>query len=143
MKPEKTLFKNFKKHCNNLLITSIECWNIGGIPDVLLWTPSCENVLVELKYCDSNKTNKVKFSPHQILYFYQRKNLTSGQDRNLILVGHLEKLAKGDPLTRVKVIPKLYGSNSVEGLMLDIREVKPLATSWDQIEKIISNQKNN
>ena len=39
---------------------------------------------------------------------------------------------------------KLYGSNSVEGLLLDIREVKPLATDdWKLIEKIISNQKNN
>jgi hypothetical protein len=57
--------------------------------------------------------------------------------------------ALDDPklLKALKGLPrsiKLYGSNSVEGLLLDIREVKPLAVDdWKLIEKIISNQKNN
>ena len=138
MKPEKSLYHKFKKNCPNLLITSIECYNIGGIPDCLVWSKSGGFAMVESKHTE---TNKCKFSAQQILFAYQRKD---GKHRNFILVGHLEKLAKGDPRTKAKVIPKLYGSNSVEGLLLDIREVKPLATNdWKLIEKIISNQKNN
>ena len=89
--------------------------------------------MVELKYTE---TNKCKFSAQQILFAYQRKDLIDGNHRNFILVA---QALKGLPLSI-----KLYGSNSVEGLLLDIREVKPLATNdWKLIEKIISNQKNN
>ena len=133
MKPEKSLYHKFKKNCPNLLITSIECYNIGGIPDCLVWSKSGGFAMVELKHTE---TNKCKFSAHQILFAYQRKDLINGNHRNFILV---QQALKGDPRSI-----KLYGSNSVEGLLLDIREVKPLATNdWKLIEKIISNQKNN
>ena len=133
MKPEKSLYHKFKKNCPNLLITSIECYNIGGIPDCLVWSKSGGFAMVELKHTE---TNKCKFSPHQILFAYQRKDLINGNHRNFILV---QQALKGDPRSI-----KLYGSNSVEGLLLDIREVKPLAVDdWKLIEKIISNQKNN
>tara|TARA_R110002167_G_scaffold252038_1_gene458313 strand:- start:64 stop:465 length:402 start_codon:yes stop_codon:yes gene_type:complete len=133
VKPEKSLYHKFKKNCPNLLITSIECYNIGGIPDCLVWSKSGGFAMVELKHTE---TNKCKFSAHQILFAYQRKDLINGNHRNFILV---QQALKGDPRSI-----KLYGSNSVEGLLLDIREVKPLATNdWKLIEKIISNQKNN
>ena len=133
MKPEKSLYHKFKKNCPNLLITSIECYNIGGIPDCLIWSKTNGFTMVELKYTE---TNKCKFSAQQILFAYQRKDLIDGNHRNFILVA---QALKGLPLSI-----KLYGSNSVEGLLLDIREVKPLATNdWKLIEKIISNQKNN
>jgi hypothetical protein len=39
---------------------------------------------------------------------------------------------------------KLYESKSIEGLLLDHREVKPLAVNdWQLIQKILINQKNN
>ena len=133
MKPEKSLYHKFKKNCPNLLITSIECYNIGGIPDCLVWSKSGGFAMVELKHTE---TNKCKFSAQQILFAYQRKDLINGNHRNFILV---QQALKDDPRSI-----KLYGSNSVEGLLLDIREVKPLATNdWKLIEKIISNQKNN
>ena len=133
MKPEKSLYHKFKKNCPNLLITSIECWNVSGIPDCLIWSKTNGFTMVELKYTE---TKKVKFSPHQILFHHQRKDLIDGNHRNFILVA---QAPKGSPRSI-----KLYGSNSVEGLLLDIREVKPLATDdWKLIEKIISNQKNN
>ena len=133
MKPEKSLYHKFKKNCPNLLITSIECWNVSGIPDCLIWSKTNGFTMVELKYTE---TNKCKFSAQQILFAYQRKDLIDGNHRNFILVA---QAPKGLPLSI-----KLYGSNSVEGLLLDIREVKPLATNdWKLIEKIISNQKNN
>ena len=133
MKPEKSLYHKFKKNCPNLLITSIECYNIGGIPDCLVWSKSGGFAMVELKHTE---TNKCKFSAHQILFAYQRKDLINGNHRNFILVSQAPKGSQRSI--------KLYGSNSVEGLLLDIREVKPLATDdWKLIEKIISNQKNN
>ena len=93
----------------------------------------CIRDRVELK---CTETKKVKFSPHQILFHYQRNDLIDGSHRNFIIV---EQALKGLPRSI-----KLYGSNSVEGLLLDIREVKPLAVDdWKLIEKIISNQKNN
>jgi hypothetical protein len=133
MKPEKSLYHKFKKNCPNLLITSIECWNVSGIPDCLIWSKTNGFTMVELKYTE---TKKVKFSPHQILFHTLRSDLINGNHRNFILVA---QALKGLPRSI-----KLYGSNSIEGLLLDIREVKPLATDdWKLIEKIISNQKNN
>ena len=89
--------------------------------------------MVELKH---TTTNKIKLSPFQILFHSVRGDLINGKHRNFILVN---QALKGLPRSI-----KLYGSNSVEGLLLDIREVKPLATNdWKLIEKIISNQKNN
>jgi hypothetical protein len=133
VKQEKKLYHKFKKNCPNLLITPIECYNIGGVSDCLIWSKHCGFTMVELKYTE---TKKCKFSPHQILFHYQRQDLIDGNHRNFILV---EQAPKGSPRSI-----KLYGSNSVEGLILDIREVKPLAIDdWQLIEKIISNKKNN
>ena len=133
MKQEKKLYHKFKNNCSNLLITPIECYNVHGVSDCLIWSKTNGFTMVELKYTE---TKKVKFSPHQILFHYQRNDLIDGNHRNFILV---EQVLKGLPRSI-----KLYGSNSVEGLLLDIREVKPLAVDdWKLIEKIISNQKNN
>ena len=133
MKPEKNLYHKFVKNCPDLNITSIECYNVAGIPDCLIWSKSGGFAMVELKH---TTTNKIKLSPFQILFHTVRGDLINGKHRNFILVN---QAPKGVPRSI-----KLYGSNSVEGLLLDIREVKPLAVDdWKLIEKIISNQKNN
>ena len=83
--------------------------------------------MVELKY---TTTKKVKFSPHQILWATQKTK------RNFLLLEHAPP--------RVPSLIKLYESKSIEGLLLDHREVKPLAVNdWQLIQKILINQKNN
>ena len=83
--------------------------------------------MVELKY---TTTNKVRFSPHQILWATQKTK------RNFLLLEHAPP--------RVPSLIKLYESKSIEGLLLDHREVKPLAVNdWQLIQKILINQKNN
>ena len=83
--------------------------------------------MVELKI---QTANKIRFSPHQILFHTIRSN------RNYILVEQARK--------RGPQVLKLYGSKSIEGLLLDPREVKPLAVNdFQLIENILINKKNN
>ena len=83
--------------------------------------------MVELKI---QTANKIRFSPHQVLFHTIRSN------RNYILV---EQARKRGPRAL-----KLYGSKSIEGLLLDPREVKPLAVNdFQLIENILINKKNN
>ena len=127
MKPEKKLYQNLKKNTPLIHHTRIETYINLGVPDCLSYNDLCGFFMIELKV---STTNKVRFSPHQILFHTQKSK------RNFLLIHHTPP--------RLPSSIKLYGSNSVEGLLLDIREVKPLATDdWKLIEKIISNQKNN
>ena len=83
--------------------------------------------MVELKI---QTGHKIRFSPHQILFHTLRTN------RNYILVD--------TPRYGPRGAVKLYSSKSIEGLLLDIREIKPLAVDdWQLIENILINKKNN
>ena len=83
--------------------------------------------MIELKY---TTTNKVRFSPHQILFHTQKSK------RNFLLVHHAP--------THLPSTIKLYESKSIEGLLLDHREVKPLAVDdWALIQNKLIGIKNN
>tara|TARA_R100001463_G_scaffold71513_2_gene125322 strand:+ start:240 stop:623 length:384 start_codon:yes stop_codon:yes gene_type:complete len=127
MKPERKLYQKFKKNTPLIQHTRIETYINHGVPDCLCYNDLCGFFMVELKY---TTTNKVRFSPHQILWATQK------QQRNFLLLEHAPP--------RVPSSIKLYESRSVEGLLLDHREVKPLAVNdWSLIQKILINQKNN
>ena len=127
MKPEKKLYQKFKKNTPLIQHTRIETYINHGVPDCLCYNDLCGFFMVELKYTN---TNKVRFSPHQILWAKQKLN------RNFLLLEHAPP--------RVPSLIKLYESKSIEGLLLDHREVKPLAVNdWHLIQKILINQKNN
>ena len=127
MKPEKKLYQKFKKNTPLIQHTRIETYINHGVPDCLCYNDLCGFFMVELKYTN---TNKVRFSPHQILWAKQKLN------RNFLLLEHAPP--------RVPSLIKLYESKSIEGLLLDHREVKPLAVNdWPLIQKILINQKNN
>ena len=127
MKPEKKLYQKFKKNTPLIQHTRIETYINHGVPDCLCYNDLCGFFMVELKYTN---TNKVRFSPHQILWAKQKLN------RNFLLLQHAPP--------RVPSLIKLYESKSIEGLLLDHREVKPLAVNdWPLIQKILINQKNN
>ena len=127
MKPEKKLYQKFKKNTPLIQHTRIETYINHGVPDVLGYHDNCGFFMVELKY---TTTKKVKFSPHQILWATQK------QQRNFLLLEHAPP--------RSPSLIKLYESKSIEGLLLDHREVQPLAINdWSLIQKILINQKNN
>jgi hypothetical protein len=83
--------------------------------------------MVELKI---QTGNKIRFSPHQVLFH------TTRNKRNYILVNQSPNAPRSDI--------KLYSSKNIEGLILDPREIKPLAVNdWQLIENILINKKNN
>ena len=127
MKPEQKLYQKIKKNTPNILWSRLETSASFGVPDLLGYHNSCGFFMVELKI---QTANKIRFSPHQILFHTIRSN------RNYILVEQARKRGPKDL--------KLYGSKSIEGLLLDPREVKPLAVNdFQLIENILINKKNN
>ena len=126
MKPEKKLYQKFKKNTPLIQHTRIETAVNFGVPDVLCYNDLCGYFMVELKY---TTTHKVKFSPHQILWAKQKLK------RNFLLLEHAPP--------RLPSTIKLYESKSIEGLLLDHREVKPLAINdWELIQNKLIGVKN-
>ncbi len=127
MKSEKKLYQKFKKNTPLIQHTRIETYINHGVPDVLCYNDLCGFFMVELKY---TTTKKVRFSPHQILWATQK------QQRNFLLLEHAPP--------RSPSLIKLYESKSIEGLLLDHREVKPLAVNdWALIQNKLIGIKNN
>ena len=127
MKPEQKLYQKLKKNTPNILWTRLETWASFGVPDLIGYHNSSGFFMVELKI---QTANKIRFSPHQILFH------TTRTKQNYILVEQARK--------RAPQALKLYGSKSIEGLLLDPREVKPLAVDdFQLIENILINKKNN
>ena len=120
MKPEQKLYHLFKKNCPEILITQLELYSAPGVSDLLLYNKLNGFSLLELKI---QTGNKIKFSPHQILFH------TTRNKRNYILV----QTASGSRST-----VKLYSSKSIEGLTLDPGAVDPLAVNdFEKIQKIL------
>ena len=121
MKPEQKLYQKLKKNTPNILWSRLETWVTFGLPDLIGYHNSSGFFMVELKI---QTGNKIRFSPHQILFH------TTRNKRNFILVEQAPPRAPSSL--------KLYGSKSIEGLLLDPREVKPLAVNdFQLIENIL------
>ena len=128
MKPEKKLYHLFKKNCPNLLIQSIECYNVAGVPDCLIWTKTGGFCMVELKH---TTTNKIRISPFQYLFHKTRSELVNGKHCNFWLVN---QAPQGKPRSVI-----LYGSNAVDALKIGINKAAPLAVNdWPLIQKFLS-----
>ncbi len=127
MKPEQKLYQKLKKNTPNILWTRLETWASFGVPDLIGYHNSSGFFMVELKI---QTRNKIRFSPHQVLFHTTRNN------RNYILVNQ----SPNAPRSTIK----LYSSKNIQGLILDPREIKPLAVNdWQLIENILINKKNN
>ena len=127
MKPEKKLYQNLKKNTPLIQHTRLETFINLGVPDCLSYNDLCGFFMIELKVC---KSNRVRFSPHQILFHTQKSK------RNFLLIHHAPP--------RLPSTIKLYESKSIEGLLLDHREVKPLAVDdWELIQNKLIGIKNN
>ena len=63
--PEAKLYQKLKKSTSNIIFNRIENISIPGMPDVLGYTEKFWYFTVEFKV---TRSNKLKFSPHQIAY---------------------------------------------------------------------------
>ena len=126
MKPESKLYQKFKKNTPSILWTRLESWSSFGVPDLLGYNNLCGFFMVELKFTQSNK---IKFSPHQILFH------TTRIERNFILV---EQARSASPSSL-----KLFASSEINNLLIGIDKAVPLAVDdFQLIQKILINQKN-
>ena len=125
MKPETKLYQKFKKNTPSILWTRLESYINFGVPDLLGYNNLCGFFMVELKFTQSNK---IKFSPHQILFH------TTRIERNFILV---EQALRASQSTL-----KLFSSSEINNLIIGIDKAAPLAADdYKLIEKILINQK--
>jgi Holliday junction resolvase len=126
VKPESKLYQKFKKNTPQILWTRLESWSSFGVPDLLGYNNLCGFFMVELKFTQSNK---VKLSPHQILFH------TTRNERNFILVEQALRASRSTV--------KLFASSEINNLLAGIDKAAPLAVDdYKQIEKILINQKN-
>ena len=123
MKSESKLYKKFKQNTPQILWTRLESWASFGVPDLLGYNDLCGFFMVELKI---QTGNKIKFSPHQILFH------TTRNYRNFILVEQARDGGQRDI--------KLYGSSEINNLIHDPRTADPLAINdFKKIQKILIN----
>ena len=126
MKPESKLYQKFKKNTPQILWTRLESWSSFGVPDLLGYNNLCGFFMVELKFTQSNK---IKFSPHQILFH------TTRNERNFILVEQALRASRSTV--------KLFSSSEINNLIVGIDKAAPLAVDdYKLITKILINQKN-
>ena len=80
MKPERKLYEKLKRNCNKISWIRLENLSLSGTPDLLGYNANSHFFTVELKV---TKSNKIRFSPHQIAFHVKHPNNT------FILVEHL------------------------------------------------------
>ena len=80
MAPERKLYQKIKKNINTISWIRLENSGLHGTPDLLGYNNSGHFFTVELKV---TKSNKIKFSPHQIAFHVKHPR------NSFILVEHL------------------------------------------------------
>ena len=127
MKPEKKLYQNLKKNTPLIQHTRIETYINLGVPDCLSYNDLCGFFMIELKV---SKSNKIRFSPHQILFHTQKSK------RNFLLIQH------APPLVPSSI--KLYESKQINNLIKGIDKAVPKAVDdWELIQNKLIGIKNN
>ena len=118
MKPETKFYGQVKKNITKISWIRIENLAVPGTPDLLGYNNNCHFFTVELKY---TKTNKIKFSPHQI-GFHVRHPLNT-----FILV-----------LDASLNVPKLYEGKDIKDLVAGGLKLEPKVQGFKEIEKFLS-----
>ena len=80
MGPERKFYQKVKKSFTNISLIRLENNSLHGTPDLLAYNNSGNFFTIELKV---TKSNKVKFSPHQIAFHVKHPR------NSFILVEHL------------------------------------------------------
>ena len=73
MAPERKLYKKFKSKTPKIIWNRLENLSLSGTPDLLGYNTSGNFFTVELKV---TKSNKVRFSPHQIAFHVKHPHNT-------------------------------------------------------------------
>ena len=84
LKAERKLYEKLKRNCNKISWIRLENLSLSGTPDLLGYNANSHFFTVELKV---TKSNKIRFSPHQIAFHVKHPNNT------FILVEHLGQCA--------------------------------------------------
>ena len=118
MKPETKFYAEIKKHFKKFSLIRLENLSVPGTPDVLVYNNNCHFFTLELKV---TKTNKIRFSPHQIGFHVKHPKNT------FILVF--------DASTR---LPKLYEGSRIRELASGGLTLEPLKSGFRDISNYLS-----
>jgi hypothetical protein len=117
MKPETKFYAKVKKHFKEFSLIRLENLSVPGTPDLLVYNNNRHFFTIELKV---TKTNKIKFSPHQI-GFHIRHPLNT-----FILV-----------LDACLNVPKLYEGKEIRDLVAGGLKQEPLRQGFKDITKYL------
>ena len=117
MKPETKFYAQVKKYFKEFSLIRLENLSVPGTPDLLVYNNNRHFFTIELKV---TKTNKIKFSPHQI-GFHIRHPLNT-----FILV-----------LDASLNVPKLYEGKNIKALVAGGLKQKPKASGFKDIQKFL------
>src|SRR6056300_1529696 len=118
MKPETKFYAQVKRNLTEISWIRIENLSVPGTPDLLGYNNSGHFFTVELKY---TKTNKIKFSPHQIAFHVKHPENT------FILV-----------LDASLNVPKLYEGSDIRELAAGGLKQEPKESGFKDIQKFLS-----
>ena len=111
MGPEAKFYREIKKNIPNISWIRLENLSLSGTPDLLGYNVNSHFFTVELKV---TKSNKIRFSPHQIAFHVKHPNNT------FILVEHLGQRSV-----------KLFPGTMVQELDACGLELEPLCLELD------------
>jgi len=117
MKPETKFYAQVKRNLTEISWIRIENLSVPGTPDLLGYNNSGHFFTVELKY---TKTNKIKFSPHQIAFHVKHPRNT------FILVFDASCM-----------LPKLYEGSCIRKLVAGGLRLDPQVSGFKEIEKFL------
>jgi len=118
MKPETKFYAKVKENFKHFSLIRLENLSVPGTPDLLVYNNNGHFFTIELKV---TKTNKIKFSPHQI-GFHVRHPYNS-----FILV-----------LDASLNVPKLYEGSCIRELVSGGLKLEPKESGFKDIEKFLS-----
>ena len=125
MTPESKLWKELKENLKKFHLTRFENWAVPGVPDV----HGCKDGIpfwIELKV---TRSNKIKLSPHQIMWNY-KYSLYGG--RSFIMAEHL-----GQRLLHIFAGSLVHSIASIGSRTEPHWTVSLEAEPWKQLEEIL------
>jgi hypothetical protein len=118
VKPETKFYAQVKKNFTKFSLIRLENLSLPGTPDLLVYNNNGHFFTLELKV---TKTNKIKFSPHQIAFHVKHPYNT------FILV--LDACLK---------VPKLYEGSCIRELVACGLTLEPNVSGFKEIENYLS-----
>ena len=118
MKPETKFYAQVKKNFKRFSLIRLENLSLPGTPDLLVYNNNGHFFTLELKV---TKTNKIRFSPHQIAFHVKHPK------NSFILV-----------LDACLMLPKLYEGSRIRELDACGLKLEPLHQGFSSCEEFFS-----